>query len=99
VIPDAEASLGLLALDVLRITARSKHNRAALLQLGMLPYLTRVMKVRQRAFPCCPCTLPMSCACQFCRMAYHSLLPSVFKDYLLSIYTSLPQDLLSCMKA
>ncbi|KAK9905588.1 hypothetical protein WJX75_002584 [Coccomyxa subellipsoidea] len=42
---ELEGTLGLVALDVLRIASRSRHNRALLLQLGVLPGLTRLMKV------------------------------------------------------
>ncbi len=42
---ELEGTVGLVALDVLRITSRSRHNRTVLLQLGVLPGLARLMKV------------------------------------------------------
>ena len=42
---ELEGTVGLVALDVLRITSRSRHNRALLLHLGVLPGLARLMKV------------------------------------------------------
>ena len=46
-----EAAVGLIALDALRIACRAGHNRAALTQLGLLPALTRLMKVSLEARP------------------------------------------------
>ena len=43
---ESEAGVALVTLDVLRILTRSRHNRMMLLQLGGLPRLTRLMKVR-----------------------------------------------------
>ena len=40
-----EKEVSLTALDVLRIASRSRSNRAQLLSLGILPSLTRLMKV------------------------------------------------------
>ena len=42
---ELEAAAGLVALDALRIACRAAHNRAALTQLGILPALSRLMKV------------------------------------------------------
>lgn len=42
---ELEGTIGLEALDVLRITSRSRHNRTVLLQLGVLPGLAHLMKV------------------------------------------------------
>lgn len=42
---ELESTVGLVTLDVLRIVTRSRNNRAVLLQLGVLPGLTRLMKV------------------------------------------------------
>ena len=42
-----EKEVSLIALDVLRIASRSASNRAQLLRLGILPSLTRLMKVTQ----------------------------------------------------
>jgi hypothetical protein len=50
---ELEGTLGLVALDVLRIASRSRHNRALLLQLGVLPGLTRLMKVGFAPFSEC----------------------------------------------
>ena len=42
---ELDAAVGLVALDALRIAARSAHNRAALQELGALPGLVGLMKV------------------------------------------------------
>ncbi len=49
---ELEGTVGLEALDVLRITSRSRHNRTVLLQLGVLPGLARLMKVTSHVSAC-----------------------------------------------
>ena len=46
-----EKEVSLIALDVLRIASRSRSNRVQLLRLGILPSLTRLMKVTQPPLP------------------------------------------------
>ena len=48
-----ERDVSLVALDVLRIASRSRSNRAQLLRLGLLPSLTRLMKVSPSPPLCC----------------------------------------------